>query len=57
MERGGGKVLRFEDWGLTVVGDGGQDLGLDVLEGETLPGAGDGALGRDGLCRKERDSG
>ena len=34
-----------------VVGDGRQDLGLDVLQGETLTGTGDGALslGR-GLC-------
>ena len=39
-----------------VVGDGRQDLRLDVLQGETLTGTGDGALslGR-GLCGIEAE--
>ena len=34
-----------------VVGDGRKNLGLDVLQGETITGTGDGALGHGrGLC-------
>ena len=42
--------VRLVFGGLTVVGDGRQDLSLDVLQGETIPGAGDDTLGDNGLC-------
>ena len=42
--------MRLVFRGLTVVGDGRQDLSLDVLQGETLPGASDDTLGDNGLC-------
>lgn len=35
---------------LTVIRDRRQDLGLDVLKGETLPGATDSTLGANGLA-------
>jgi hypothetical protein len=37
-------------WGLTVVGDGRQDLCLDVLQGEPVAGPDVDALGDDGLA-------
>lgn len=50
--RNGGNLRCVREWGLTVVRDGRQDLGLDVLQGETLPGASNNTLRDDGLCRR-----
>lgn len=41
------------EWELTVIRNGRQNLGLDVLQGETHSGASNYTLRYDGLCKKE----